>query len=210
VFLVPLKTLVIEATRGVFDADYPQADFRSLWVSMEFPADRANYPGIWVDFMSTAPLQTAGVDHHEYVVNEITGLSRRVGRWRYGGSVTFTVAALTSLERDRLVDELVRVLAFGGEHPQTAGFRSGIEQNDLIACDFQWDRFVLTQPDANPGTPWGTEEVLYEQTVQMDCQGEFVADTAATPALVPLSAVVAYSAPQGEPLPSGADGGGWL
>lgn len=211
IFLVPLKTLVVEATRGVFDADYPQADFRSLWVSMEYPADEANYPGVWVDFDTTTPLQTAGIDHHEYVQDEDTGLFRRVGRWRYGGMLTFTVVALTSLERDRLVDELVRVVAFGSENPQTSVFRTSIEQNDLIACDVQWDRLSLVGKNEDQGTPWGTDEVVYEWTVQLDCQGDFVADTiTATAALVPLSAVVAYSAPEGEDLPVEAGGAGWI
>ncbi len=178
---------------------------------MEYPADRANYPGIWVDFSTTTPLQTAGVDHHEYVLDSDTGRYRRVGRWRYGGAITLTAVAMTSLERDRLVDELVRVVAFGGEHPQTSVFRAGIEGNDLIACDVQWDRMELTGKSDAPGTPWGTDEVLYELTVQMDCQGEFVADTfGAAASLVPLVDVVPLTAPVGEDLPVEAAGGGWV
>lgn len=205
-----LKTLAVEATRGVFGVDYPEADFRSLSVEMEYPMVRANYPGLWVDYAPTTPMQTAGIDHHEYVLDEDTSLHRRVGRWRYAGQLQFTVVALTSLERDRLLDEMTRVIAFGPENPQTAGFRPGIETNDLIACQVQWDRINLLGKAETPGTPWGTDEVVYEQTISVDCQGEFVASGGGPATLVALSAVVVFTAPQGEDLPAEAAGGGWV
>jgi hypothetical protein len=189
-FLQAVNTLLMEALQNTFDAEYPTADFRGLWVSMEYPADRANYPGIWVDFETTADLQIAGIGHTEYTVPEGRfNVRRKTTRWRFAGMATFTVAAMTSLERARLADELVRVLAFGSEDPATSDFRSYIEHNDLIATQMQWDKFSLNGKAETPGTPWGTDDVIYEITVTVDCQGEFISDgTSGT--LVPLSAIV--------------------
>lgn len=200
-FLVQLKTLVVEAWRATLDADYPEVDFRGVWVSMEYPLAKANYPGVWVDFLPTADLQTAGIGHAEYVEDAtVAGRFHRVGRWRYAGVLQMTCVALTSLERDRLVDELVRVMAFGRELPETAVFRTTIETNDLIPCQAQWDKFTLGAKGETPGTPWGTDEVVYEMTISVDCQGEFVSG-GSHGLLIPISSVVVQSQAPGEPDP---------
>ena len=208
-FIVPLKTLLIQALQATFDDDYPEADFQGLWVSLEFPLDRASYPGIWVDFTSTADLQVAGIGHVEYVVSAEDDSVHQVSRWRYAGMIQFTVVALSGLERDRLVDEVVKVLAFGRHNAARAEFRAMVEDNDLIEVQPQWDRFDLASKGETPGTPWQTDEVVYEQTITLDAQGSFVSDPAAD-SLVPLSAVLVYETPAGEAEPPGAAGGGWL
>jgi hypothetical protein len=207
IFIVPLKTLLTEVTRATFDADYIEVDFRDLWVSMEYPHEKASYPGIWVDFTPTAKLQIAGIDHREYILDAVSGRYRRVTRWRYGGVLQFTIVALTSLERDRLLDELVRVMSFGLEQPSTAVFRSSIENNDLIACQVQWDQYDLGGKAETPGTPWGSDEIVYEQTVSVDCQGDFVARTD-SPAftMVPLREIVVFESIQDEVRAVGYEG----
>lgn len=200
-FLVALKTLLVEAWRATLDDDYPEVDFRGTWVSMEYPLAKANYPGVWVDFLPTADVQTAGIGHAEYVEDGLVpGQFHRVGRWRYAGVFQMTCVALTSLERDRLVDELVRVMAFGRELSTTEVFRATIETNDLVACQVQWDKFSLGGKAETPGTPWQTDEVVYEMTVSVDCQGEFVSG-GTQGLLVPISQVVVASQAPGEQDP---------
>jgi len=203
-FVVRLKTLLIEAARATFDADYVVPEFRSIWVSMEYPNDKTNYPGIWVDFTPSGPIQIAGIDHKEFILDTNTHKYREVTRWRYSGQIQFTAVALSSLERDRIIDELIRVVAFGREDPSTATFRATLENNDRVACQAQWDRADLGGKAETPGTPWGTDEIIYEQTISMDCQGDFVALTVGTTAtLVPLSAIVIYDQRTGEMAPQG-------
>lgn len=175
-FLVNTKTLLIEALRETFDASYPTQQFRDIWVSMEYPIEEANYPGIWVDFIPTQPLQIAGINHTEWSDPGLGGGRRKNGRWRFAGQFALTCVAMTSLQRDRLVDEVVQLLAFGQETDSTARFRSMLEGNDLIALSCQWDTFGLGGKAETPGTPWGTDDVVYEMTVSFDCQGEIVSD----------------------------------
>lgn len=204
-FLTHAKTLLVRATKGVFDQDYPEADFRGLWVSMEYPAEEANYPGIWVGFTPTAPLQVAGIGHREYTDPAADGTVRALTKWRFAGVATFTIAALTSLERDRLLDAMVQVIAFGLDNPATAEFKQTLDLNDLIGVQMNWDQFQITGLDENQGTPWGTDEVIYEGTVGVDCQGEF-ASSATSGTLVPLSGItVAEYAPGEEPPDLGQD-----
>jgi hypothetical protein len=187
VYLVPLTTAVVESLKDVFNNTYTGTDFDDLNVSIEFPMQQQDYPAIWVQYSDNAPLQRAGIDHHEYVTDN-TG-TRLVTRYKFQGEFSFTIAALSSLERDRLYDELVRILAFGGVgDTPSAQFKGNIEANDLLDVTFDWDVITPSGGDANPGTPWGTAEVIYEKTLTITCLGTFVSNPA-TDALVVLSTV---------------------
>ncbi len=200
-FLLPVKTLFLEALQETFDSEHPVVDMRDIWISMEYPSAKAHMPGIWADFTPTSDLQVAGVGHVEYSENE-NGTFKKGTRWRFGGRVTYTISAMSSRQRDRIADEVVRVVAFGGEYPALSQFRQTLEVNDLIQVSMQWDTFTLGGKDEAPGTPWGSEEMVYEITVGMDCQGSFVSGSDLSPDLVPLSTVVTKFSDPSEPVPT--------
>jgi hypothetical protein len=185
-YLSPLKALLVEAVLQTFDGSYPVAAFRDVHCSIEYPVEPQQYPGIWVDYDDTKPLQTAGVDHSETTITGST--TSRYRRWKFAGYASYTIAALTSLERDDLFGEMVRVMAFGDTSPMTQRFRTYIESNDLIAANFDFDQVEVRGNAAVPGTPWGTDEIIYERTLSMEVVGEFVSD-AETGLLVPLSMI---------------------
>lgn len=193
---------MVEALRATFTSTYPQPDFRSVWVSIEYPIEKASYPGLWVDYSDSDELRVAGIDHHEYV--ELSDGPHRVTRWRFGGEVTVTVVALSSLERDRLFDEVVRTFAFARENTAVSAFRDRIEQNDLMAMNINFDTLRVFGDNAAPGTPWETEEIIYEKSVSMDVIGEFVGDPS-TGALVRLSQIRVTGYPRGTPEPAFPD-----
>lgn len=203
-FLVPLLTLLVESLRRTFDADYPTEQFRGLWVSLEYPAAQANYPGIWVDFQPSTDMQSAGIGHVEFTEPDGAGAVRAFTRWRYAGMAQFTCVSLTGLERATLVDEVIKTIAFGLEDPGRSTFTQHMEDNDLVTCNLQRDKIDLTTKGETPGTPWGTDEVLYEQTIAIDCEGEFVSD-GANGGLIPLSAVTVFPVAPGETPPPGDD-----
>jgi hypothetical protein len=182
-YLVSLKSLLVFAMREVFDEEFPQADFRGINVGIEYPVEKQGYPGIWVDYSDTAPLRQAGVSHKEV---DDDGLPTWATRFKFEGTVSFTLVALSSLERDRLYDEIIRVFAFGAEDGATSQFRAIIEDNDLIAVNAKFDEIEVGGNAAAPGTPWGTDEIIYEKTISLDLIGEFLADPVAGN-MVPLS-----------------------
>lgn len=190
-YLVHLKTALVEAIKQTFDQDYPEADFRDIWTSIEYPVQPQNFPGIWVDYEDNGEVHIAGINHVEFST-PVDGAYRRYTRWRFTGYAQFTVMALSSLERDRLYDELVRVLAFGNyfaDNPAINKFRNYVENNEFIAMNMDFDQIDPTGNAASPGTPWGTDEIVYERTINMELIGEFVSD-GVTLELVPLSKVV--------------------
>jgi hypothetical protein len=192
-FLSPLKSLLVFALRETFSTAYPVSQFQTLKASIEYPRTRADYPSIWVDFEATQELKPIGIAPTLY---NVTGekISRFIG-WRFEGYSTFTIVALSSLERDTIFDELVNVVAFGRLNSQRGIFRKTIEDNPLIATQFAWDKIGVHLPQATPGTPWGSAEILYEITMQLQTVGEFYADPV-TETLVTLSKVEVSPTPQ--------------
>src|ERR1051326_6395847 len=87
IYLVPLKSTVTEALRQIFGPHHPEPDFRDLHVSIEYPNQPQNYPGIWGTYDDNGALERAGIDHLE-VVSDPTG-EHAVTRWRFEGSISF-------------------------------------------------------------------------------------------------------------------------
>jgi hypothetical protein len=189
-YIVPLKTLLVESLRTTFDSQYPVAEFRNINIGLEYPVDQQGYPSYWVDFDDTQPLLRAGVGHLEYVSpNDGTTPVAPYTRWRFQGYASITAVAMTSLERDRLYDEAVRVVAFGNEDGVIGRFRNTIATNDLIAATLNTDKIEARGNAAAPGTPWGTDEIMYEKSLNLEIIGEFVPDPEAG-VLINLSKII--------------------
>jgi len=205
-YLVKTKTLLTKALRTVFDDSAPETDFQNLHISIEYPVDKQHYPSIWVDFDPSGSLRIAGIGHFEQTDSELA-TSPELYRWRFSGMATMTIAALTSLERDRLFDAVVRVLGFGDRSNNLGRFRTMIENNDLIAINIDFDEIEQRGFAASQGTPWGTDEMIYEATIAMEVIGEFTVDN--TQALVALDNVeVSFWIDPNENDPTTGDG--WI
>lgn len=210
-YLVPLKEAVVKSLKAVFDGSYPNSDFDDVNVSIEYPMKLQNYPGVWVTFHETGPVERAGIAHTE-IMQDDDGIWRQYGRWIFQGTVSLTVAALSSLERDRLFDQVVRVLMASDVDDSPAGrFRSLIENNDYLGIVINYDSIEVNGEAASPGTPWETNDVIYERTIDVTVFGEFVSDPS-NDALIPLSNVIVTGyddADPDNPFPSEGDDTPW-
>lgn len=212
-YLVHLKTAIVEAFRAVYDADYPVEELRSINISIEFPIEQAQYPCYWVNYDDTAELSVAGIGHEE-IRSDGDGYQRYT-RWKFAGTISVTAVALSSRERDMLYDELVRVFAFGRYTEPTNQFRQKIEGNDLVAMQINFDNLRPSGDNAAQGTPWETAEMVYEKSLSMDVIGEFVGDPI-TQSIVPLGEVrvLPYvenlQAPPSPALEPGYETTGWI
>lgn len=205
-YITPVKTLGIEALQAVFDDQYPVAEFRGLHASLEYPIKTIDLPEIWVRYSDTEPLQQSGVAHIEDVDYDTDTRVQPYTRWHFQGSWEFVVVAMSSLERDRVYDELVSVIAFSQQGGLRGRFRHYIEVNDLIDLTVRTDQIESTGESAEPGTPWGTDEVLYERTLNIDMVGDFSTDPE-TGAIVPLSRIDIIATV--DPTPDEAHGDGF-
>lgn len=211
-YIAPLKTLIVEAIKGTFDSVYPVAKFRNVHASLEYPVDEHDYPSLWVDYDDTQPLMRAGVAHIETKSPlDDTITVAPFSRWRFQGYVSVTTVALTSLERDELFDEVVRVVAFGNEDSVIGRFKERIADNDLIAANLQTDKIDVRGSATAPGTPWGTDELMYERSLNLEIVGEFVPNPS-TGTLIPLSEIQIIAdqylpGDPGNPFPADVVGG---
>lgn len=189
-YISRLKTAIVEALLQTFaDSHYPNRDFAEIKVGIEYPLAKQQYPSIWVNYDDRDALEIASIDHREYVHDE-QGQLREITRWTFAGTVTLTAVALSSLERDNLFDELVRIYAFSKVENHTAvRFRDLLDNNPFLVLRVNWDQARPGGDAAAPGTPWGTDdEVIYEKTLSFDIEGDFVSDLSQTD-IVPLSAI---------------------
>jgi len=171
-YLAPLKTLLVEALKNTLNEDYLIAEWQNTKIGIEYPIQEQDYPGIWVDYDDTDALKIAGTGHIEFKETNLGPVP--FTRWRFSGYASYTVVALSSYERDRLYDELVKILAFGLSAPETSVFRHTIEDNEFIATNVDFDTVQPRGNNAAPGTPWGTDEIIYERTLNVNVIGEFI------------------------------------
>jgi len=184
-YVTLVKTTVVNAILGTFDTQYPVQQFQGVRASIEYPIKEQDYPGIWVDYDDTGDLTRAGIAHLEHHDPSTGLLVPEFTRWRFAGAATFTIVAMTSLERDRLFDELVNVIAFGSQDPVRGRFRQFIDANPYVIIEANYDTLTVGGSAASPGTPWGSDEIVYERTVSLDMIGEFFPDMATgTPVLL--------------------------
>jgi hypothetical protein len=189
VFLVQLKTTITQALRGVFNATYPVADFQNLPITIEFPYQEQQYPGVWVTWDPVGTLSRAGIDNLFYGPPEATTEDNPnlLFRYRFSGYSMYTIGALTSMQRDRLYDELVRVFLMNGD-PNVQVFRQYIEDSPYIFMNMDFDNISTRGMAENAGTPWGTNDFIYEATLAIETVGEFISDEFFT-SLVPLAQI---------------------
>jgi hypothetical protein len=174
-YMVELTTVLTQALKATFNSNYPSGQFQDLHISPEFPILRENFPAIWVDFEPTADIHTGGISQLLWTP-PVDGITHMYQIWQFLGYATFTIMSLSSLERDKLFDEVVKIIAFSQLNPQYFIFRQTIESNPWIATNISFDTVGQRGRQANSGTPWGTDDILYEITASVGCLGEFASD----------------------------------
>jgi hypothetical protein len=206
-FLAELLTVLEQGLKKTFTDIYPVHDFRGVHVSLDYPVEEINYPGIWVGFDFTADIGSVGINHKEFIEEIINEQVRfgEVARWRFEGEATFTLAALSSLTRARLLDEVIKTIGFGRLTIDLNPFHKWIDENPLIGVNLNHERLSIRGLTESSPTPWDTDDLIYEVTVAAPCVGEFVSTPSGV--LVPLSEVRIYPYAEGTPDPTTP--GGW-
>ena len=207
-FLEKTTTIFVEAIEAAFDAEHPFEEMRDISVHTEYPIDEASYPGMWVNFVPGGDVRNVGIGHIEYYMTD-AGL-KEFYRWQFSGVLDIVVAALSSLERARMADWLAKTIAFGrpdGDGP-LSDLRNYVDTNDWIGLRVIWEAFTLNGSAETPGTPWGTDDVVYEITLSLTVEGEVCMDPN-TRTIVPLSAIVVADELSLEPVEAPPSGDGW-
>lgn len=189
-FLRVIKTGSVDALRQAFELSYPEQDSaggpQPVSVSIDYPVTQGAYPGVWVDF-EVSLLQIAGVDHTETLADGTI-----VTRWRFQGYFVATIVALNSNECDSVYDQLVALTSYAAQSQHPSVFRDVVDANGLVITTWSYDTVEGRGQSAAPGTPWGTDEIIYERGLALRVIGEFVTGPGpgAKTILVPLREII--------------------
>lgn len=160
-------------------------------VSMEYPIEKESYPGIWVQFSFNEIVQ-AGIGHEPLIRNvlaEATANTPEVINWetmrefQFKGRVTLTIVALTSLERDRLADAVITMLAFSRtpnnvitdptqDTKQLRQLISSLAENPYVSMTINHDQVIPGGQGMTTGVPWDEEIPGYEDSYSFDILGQ--------------------------------------
>lgn len=163
--IAPVKKLIIRALRTTFDSMYPNDKLSSMNIDMEYPYKEEHYPGIWVRF-SLSKIQASGLSPYIYTDSEIYSV------WHFEGTVSFTVIALTSKERDLICDGIIEAYAFAAVMPSASPFYSTITSSDLINMTLQSGILSSSGQTETIGTPWDDDKIAYEDRYSFEVIGQ--------------------------------------
>jgi hypothetical protein len=163
--ITPTKKLIIRALRATFTSMYPNDKLSSMNIDMEYPYKEEHYPGIWVRF-SPSKVQASGLEPTQRTDSEIFSV------WYFEGTVSFTIIALSSKERDLISDGVIEAYAFASQMPSASPFYATIFSSDLINMSLQSDVLTPGGQSETIGTPWDDDKIAYEDRYSFEVVGQ--------------------------------------
>jgi hypothetical protein len=188
-----LKRAIAEALMNAFNR-HPDPSLKKTKVGIEYATDRADFPAIVIKFYEK-DIRNAGVGHIEWgpdpsdpkypdgpTFERFIPYSHRT----YHGDIEFEVLAQSSLDRDKVVDALIEVLAMGEVSVEGETFLNRIYKSFGTTPFSEW-HFIALNTDLISGygeqqmnAPWFAEDVLMYQTAyRLPIFGEFYSLTPA-------------------------------
>jgi len=201
-YKVGVKNEVVDALRQVFLSDYPDPEFANrVDISLEYPLEAIHYPRVMLSF-NEGDIHIAGVGHRE-LTDDGTGHDQMIAHWRFDGSVTFAIYALTNLDRDLLSSAIVNIIAFHGATAGNSRFYTEIFNSEYIDMQLGMDK-ISASGDQVEDVPWDDPtRKQYTASYSVPIIGEFYA-LRDTGALVTIDDVEIYPYRDGQPLPTGS------
>jgi hypothetical protein len=170
-FVVAVKSAVVGALQNTFHAaNYPDPILQGMSVSMEYPGEVEQYPGVWVGF-SFRDMQSVGLGNPIFL--DEGPPARRYQLWNFGGTVTLTIVALTSKERDAISDKIIQMYAFHELNQHTGSFRAYLDAYPYIYMNINNDILRTEGESTTVGAPWQPDVIVYENTLVFDVAGQF-------------------------------------
>ena len=192
-FITASKLAMVEALREVFDSEWPPAlGIKPKAIDIEYAERSEQWPFVLVQF-NPGNISWTGINPDEFT--PVTGIPNvdwsRYRQGMFDGNFQFTILALSSGERDRLLDAMMELFMFGRLNPFAEEVFTTLEDHDLIGITLNEATMESVAASVGVGTPWETEELIYEASFSLSCFGTFYAD-AYNQQLVALDDVLTY------------------
>lgn len=175
-----VKRGVITAFRSALTDTSISNESDQIHVDLEYPLEEASYPGIWVQF-SLSDLTTSGMG----MLQRDPESGALMQQFRYEGRVTLTLVALTSIERDRLADRVISMLAFSrvpspnlftenGFQESYSSLYAEFDANPYLSITINSDKPRPGGQSVTVGVPWDQGQLAYEDAYSFEVVGEFM------------------------------------
>lgn len=185
-----VKRAVIRAVReGLTGSSISDQD-DAISVDFEYPLKEEQYPSIWIQFSFTK-LERVGIAH-EVLNKEVFNEGQPdewvnwepLQEWTFDGRVTLTLVGLTSLQRDRIADKIIVMLAFSRgptsvitdptrDTRQYRSLLSSLAENPYVSMGINSDVIISGGQSTTVGVPWQQDKLAYEDNYSFDVQGQF-------------------------------------
>lgn len=177
-----VKRAVILALRDALTRTNITVNGAPIYVDLEYPMRKEQYPGIWVQF-SVTKLNRTGIAHEIWTQAE-DGRWTPIQEWMFNGRVTLTIVALKSLERDRIADAVISMLAFSRtpelvitqpdvDTKQHRALLTALDQNPYVSMTLNTDVITPGGQSASMDVPWQQDVLAYEDSYSFDLLGNF-------------------------------------
>lgn len=177
-----VKRAVILALRDALLKTNITVDGDPVYVDLEYPMKKEQYPGVWVQFSFTK-LNRAGISHEVWVKDDQENWTP-IQEWMFNGRVTLTIVALRSRERDRIADTIINMLAFArtpdlvitkpnADTKQYRQLLTALTENPYVAMALNTDVITPGGQSASMDVPWQADVLAYEDNYSFDIIGNF-------------------------------------
>ena len=177
-----VKRAVVLALRDALLRTNITVDGDPVYVDLEYPMKKEQYPGVWVQFSFTK-LNRAGISHEIWTQDE-KGNWTPIQEWMFNGRVTLTIVALRSRERDRIADTISNMLAFArlpelvitqpnADTKQYRQLLTALTENPYVAMAINTDVITPGGQSASMDVPWQSDVLAYEDNYSFDIIGNF-------------------------------------
>lgn len=174
-----VKRSVITALQKALDDQYldPSGVVQRVVgnIEMEYPLEEVKYPGIWVEFSFTEIRRAGIAEMHYREETTETGepYARRAMTGFFKGTVTLTIVALSSVERDKIADAISNFYLFADVDELSDRFFDSMETDEYIRIIANKDKLTPRGQSTSVGAPWDPNKVVYQDGYSFDIQGQF-------------------------------------
>lgn len=170
-YKIGVKEELIEALRLAFGPTYPDKQYAGkIHIASEYPGTEVRYPLIVMRF-NPNDIRNVGVGHYEF---DPDFPGKEVLHWRFSGAITFTVYALSPLDRDAVMSGLTNLFAFGKDIPAFENFQLQVRNQRFVTLVVMSDSFTEgTDMAAPPAWNPTSNELLFSNSMTFQVWGEF-------------------------------------
>jgi hypothetical protein len=200
-YLTFIKATVVSALRSAF-ANHPDNFLAKTNIRLERSQEKLDYPMIVIKYYGRN-VKRIGIANVQYMDNTMIPsipTLQPLTIFTYEGDVEFSVYALDTLTRDRLVDSLITIVSSQNLGGWVDDFYDSVYDKSQVAEPASdYNQLIFNTDEFTPfgatdqATPWRSEnELLYKDVYRTNIFGQFMSLPTSDPVLNYINKILLY------------------